>query len=53
VSLWYLSAAARYTTTLIVVAEKRDSVLDEQGREAVALAATPPVQAIRYAAAGK
>jgi len=39
--------------TLIVVAEKRDSVLDEQGREAVALAATPPVQAIRYAAAGK
>ena len=39
--------------TLLVMAEKRDSVLDERGREAVALAATPPVQAIRYIAAGK
>jgi hypothetical protein len=38
---------------LLVVAEKRDSGLDEQGHEAVAPVATPPVPAIRYIAAGK
>ena len=39
--------------TLLVVAEKRDCVHDERGREAVAQTATLPVQAIRYTAAGE
>ena len=39
--------------TLLVVAEKCDSVLGVGDREAVAFVATPPVQASHYAAAAE